>query len=83
MLYNNAKKSLRGYDMLFRKKMQRCCEYCRNGTKFGEDQILCFKKGVMPLYGKCRKFQYDPCKRIPPKPKAMDFLKYNDTDFTL
>jgi hypothetical protein len=69
--------------MLFRKKTPKSCSYCLYGTALEEDQILCVKKGVMPITGKCRKFRYDPCKRIPPKPKAPDFSKYDDVDFSL
>lgn len=69
--------------MLFRKKIQRSCSYCRRGTKLNEDEVLCTKKGVRPIDGKCWRFRYDPCKRIPPKPKALDFSKYDQSDFTL
>ena len=69
--------------MLFRKKIQPYCAYCQHGAKIDEDQILCSKKGIMPSGGKCMKFRYDPCKRIPPKPKALDFSKYDDQDFSL
>ena len=54
--------------MLFRKKIDKCCSYCQFSTKLDEDHALCIKKGVVDLYGKCRKFRYDPTKRIPPKP---------------
>ena len=69
--------------MLFRKKIQRSCSYCRRGTKLNEEDILCTKKGVRPIDGKCWRFRYDPCKRIPPKPKALDFSKYDQDDFSL
>lgn len=69
--------------MLFRKKMERSCVYCRYGTKLEKDQILCTKKGIVSAYYGCRKFTYDPCKRIPAKPKALDFDKYNKEDFSL
>ena len=69
--------------MLFRKKIEKSCSYCTYGTKLDDDQILCSKKGVVSLTGKCRKFSYDPCKRIPPKAKALNFQKYNDDDFSL
>ena len=68
--------------MLFQKKIEKSCTYCVHGTKLEEDQILCVKKGVVPCK-KCRKFTYDPTKRIPPKPKALDFEKYNDVDYSL
>ena len=48
-----------------------------------EDQVLCTKKGLRSAEKPCRKFKYDPCKRIPAKPKAMDFGKYDEEDFSL
>lgn len=69
--------------MLFRKKIQKSCSYCEYATVLNDEQVLCMKKGVMPMDKKCRKFHYDPCKRIPPKPKALDFDKYNEEDYTL
>ena len=69
--------------MLFRKKIQRSCAYCANSTFMDEEQYLCIKKGVVEDTGKCRKFKYDPCKRIPAKPKALDFSKYEEMDFSL
>lgn len=69
--------------MLFRKRIARSCAYCEYGTKLSDEQVLCIKKGVMPLEGKCRKFTYAPCKRIPAKPKALDFQKYNEEDYSL
>ena len=69
--------------MLFRKKIARSCDYCSHGTKIGDDQVLCVKKGVVSAGSSCRKFAYDPCKRIPARQKAVDFTKYDDTDFSL
>lgn len=69
--------------MFFRKKIQRSCSYCQFSTKIDEDQVLCSKKGMKGCDDKCRKFVYDPCKRIPPKPKALDFSQYNEKDFSL
>lgn len=69
--------------MLFRKKITRACSYCLHGTQIDEEQVLCIKKGVVPVDGKCRKFCYDPCKRVPAKPKALDFTKYNEEDYSL
>ena len=73
----------RGNPMLFRKKIARSCAYCAYGAKIDDEQILCSKKGMVSSCGKCRKFIYDPCKRIPPKPKALDFKKYEEQDYTL
>ena len=69
--------------MLFRKKIKRSCVYCACGTQVGDEQVLCTKRGVVPVSYACRKFRYDPCKRIPPKQKAMDFTKYDEIDYTL
>ena len=69
--------------MLFRKKIERSCSYCAYGAKLDEDQILCSKKGLKPIDGKCRKFKYDPCKRVPRKAKALDFAKYEEADYSL
>lgn len=69
--------------MLFRKKIDRSCEYCLHGAKLEEGGILCVKKGMMPENKPCRKFRYDPCKRIPKKAKPIDFSKYDQEDFSL
>ena len=69
--------------MLFRKKIERSCTYCAYGVMLEEDQVLCSKKGARSAAKPCRKFQYDPTKRIPPKPKALDFTRYESEDFSL
>ena len=69
--------------MLFRKKIEKSCTYCAHGTTISGEAVLCTKKGVVPVDSKCRKFSYDPCKRIPQKQKALDFNKYDDVDYSL
>ncbi len=69
--------------MLFRNKIARSCSYCAHGTQIDEEQVLCVKRGVVSACGKCRKFSYDPCKRIPPKAKVLDFHKYDSEDYSL
>ena len=69
--------------MLFRKKITRSCSYCVFGAKIEADEVVCAKKGIVSASGSCRKFKYDPCKRIPLKQKALDFSKYNEHDFSL
>lgn len=69
--------------MLFRKNIERSCSYCVFSAKLDENQVLCAKHGVKALDGKCFKFRYDPCKRIPPKAKALDFSRYNQEDYSL
>lgn len=68
---------------LFRKKIERCCAYCARSTTLDEDTVLCTHKGVRCIDGKCRKFRYDPCKRIPARPAVPDFEKYESCDFSL
>ena len=69
--------------MLFRKKMPRYCNTCQYSANFTDHQLLCSKHGVVADSYSCRKYKYDPCKRIPPQVKAPDFEKYNKEDFSL
>lgn len=69
--------------MLFRRKIQRSCSYCQYGTLLEGEQILCTKRGMRSIEDKCCRFLYDPCKRIPKKPKALDFSKYDSEDYSL
>lgn len=69
--------------MLFRKPVEQLCQLCRHSTELSDNQVLCAKRGVVSMYYHCRKFRYDPCKRIPPRPKALDFDKYSQEDFSL
>ncbi len=69
--------------MLFRKKLPRSCAYCAHGTCIGENTILCAKKGIQAKDAGCRKFRYDPCKRVPARAKALDFSKYDEKDYSL
>ena len=69
--------------MLFRKKIERFCSYCVHSTKLDVDRMLCAKKGIRSPDSKCARFRYDPCKRIPPKAKALDFSKYDQEDYSL
>lgn len=70
-------------NMLFRKKMDRCCRHCANCTNLDENTVLCTKKGVTATRENCRKFVYDPTKRIPVKAKAVDFSKFEEYDYSL
>ena len=69
--------------MLFRKQTERFCGHCLHCTKLSDTQVLCSRRGVMPMNGKCIQFKYDPCKRIPGRAKALDFSKYNKEDYSL
>ena len=70
--------------MLFRKKIERSCVYCAYSAKLDDGQILCSKTAqIRSADGKCHRFRYDPCKRVPHKAKAMDFSKYDREDYSL
>lgn len=69
--------------MLFRKKIERSCMYCIHGVKLDDSAVLCAKKGIRLDATPCRKFKYDPCKRVPTKAKALDFGKYDEQDYSL
>lgn len=69
--------------MLFDRNIEPRCAYCKHGTTLDEEQVLCVKKGVMSPVGSCRRFRYDPLKRIPPKPATASFAHLKDEDFTL
>ena len=69
--------------MLFRKKIDRYCAYCAYGGKINEEQVICQKCGVVAASHQCRKFRYDPLKRVPARPKAQDFSKFDKKDFSL
>ena len=58
--------------MLFRKKTPRSCTTCLYATDLSDHQLLCSKHGVVTDSYACRKYQYDPCKRIPPVMKKGD-----------
>lgn len=69
--------------MLFRKDIEPRCIYCCHSSPAEAGMVICRKKGIRPEAGKCRKFKYDPLKRVPPRPKNPDFLKFDDRDFSL
>ena len=77
------RKTLEVQSMLFRKKITHSCEYCLYGSRIQDAQVLCAKKGLRIETAGCRKFKYDPLKRIPVRKKAVDFSKYDSEDFSL
>jgi hypothetical protein len=45
--------------------------------------VACVKRGIVPAESHCRSFRYDPLKRVPPRPAALDTEKLNEADFSL
>ena len=69
--------------MLFRKKIDRFCSYCVHSGKIDQETYLCSKKGIVPSCHRCRRFRYDPLKRVLTRMKPKDFCSFDDADFSL
>lgn len=59
------------------------CAYCAWGAPLEEGKLICEKKGVVPEEGHCRRFRYDPLRRVPPPLSAPDFSRFDGEDFSL
>ena len=47
------------------------CAYCANGRAAADGvSFMCAHKGFVDPEGACRRFRYDPLKRIPETPRA-------------
>lgn len=67
---------------LYGNSIQPSCALCAIGRISSDKKvILCPKKGVTPLYHYCRKFCYDPLKRIPYRHPAL--ARFSHEDFSL
>lgn len=70
--------------MLFRKDIEKSCSYCvHSASTMDSSVVICSKKGMVPSDDSCRRFKYDPLKRVPLKAKPKDFTEYDDVDFSL
>jgi hypothetical protein len=69
--------------MLFRKDLEKRCAYCQHAAMAGENRMACCKRGIVPPSYSCRRFSYDPLKRVPPRPREPDFQKYEEKDYSL
>lgn len=68
---------------LFQKKIEPRCAYCAHGRALGDDQVACPKRGIMSPGSHCRSFQYDPLRRVPPRPTKLASSGLTDEDFKL
>ena len=58
------------------------CRNCKHGRLSPEgDTVLCVKKGIVDPDGSCRRYSYDPLKRIPKKPLLVE--RANPSDFEI
>ena len=69
--------------MLYRKKIEPCCAYCRHGCIISEEEVICSRRGVVDIAGSCGKFSYDPLKREPAHPKLLETEQFSPEDFQL
>lgn len=69
--------------MLFNKKIEPSCSYCRFGSRMNDTQVACLKKGVVSSGGSCSKFKYDPLKREPAHPGGVKTEGLSEKDFEL
>ena len=69
--------------MLFRRDMEPRCAYCKWGSAVNDREVVCRRKGIVPMEGHCPAFRYDPMKRVPPRPVKLDTGKLKKEDFEL
>ena len=67
---------------MYNKHIETDCVYCKHGytLKNGND-VACDKTGMITRRFKCRKFIYDPLKRVPSMPLVKG--SYDAQDFKL
>ena len=60
------------------------CRNCKHGRLSPEgDTVLCVKKGIVDPDGSCRRYSYDPLKRVPKKMPAVREANPEDFDLSL
>ena len=69
--------------MLFNKKITPDCSYCSYGSKIGEGEIACLKRGISAEGASCGKFSYDPLKRVPDYVSPIPETDLKPEDFEL
>ncbi len=68
---------------MFRKDIEPCCAYCVRGSQINEREVACVKKGIVPVEFHCRRFQYVPLRRVPPRPVQLNTSRLREEDFSL
>ena len=67
----------------FRKDIEKRCAYCECGSVINDTEVVCSRRGIVNATEHCRRFRYDPLKRVPTRMKPKDFSKMDDFDFSL
>ena len=62
-------------------QLERMCITCEHSVSLVDESIvLCKRRGIVPAGNICKRFVYDPLKRIPPRRTAAPKLDYIDID---
>ena len=69
--------------MLFNRKMEPQCAYCKRGKTVDAETVLCRRRGVTRPEDSCSSFRYEPLKRIPPAAALPNFGRLKEEDFIL
>ncbi len=69
--------------MLFNRKITPDCVYCVHGWSIGRGEIVCEKKGISEEGLSCRRFKYDPLKRVPDYQTILPPQEHDPEDFVL
>ena len=61
--------------------IEKYCKYCENASTLSDgDVMLCGRFGIVKASHKCRRFRYDPMKRIPRRIEEEPKLEFVDVD---
>jgi hypothetical protein len=68
---------------LFGKNVEPACSHCESAIQEITEgsQVLCSKRGVVAANYHCRRYEYDPTKRVPKPPKPLQ--KFSAEDFSI
>ena len=66
---------------LFGNNIKPACKYCELCTALENDKVQCSKFGEVKSYDSCKKFVYNPLKRIPKKEVLLANSDVNNIDF--
>ena len=71
-----------GKTPLFGSRIEPACRYCRHSRESADGRmVLCPHRGVVAPYYSCRKYRYDPLRRIPARQAVLP--EYDRADFEL
>ena len=67
---------------MFKNKIEKNCSYCSHGYILANgSDCLCDKFGIVTAVSDCKKFKYDPLKRVPHRSPSLP--DYEDSEFII